>query len=62
LWEKVAVAFSRFFRCVTRRLELTALRRIPSWRGSFMMAWQVIERLYHSEINAGLQSDWDWRR
>jgi hypothetical protein len=24
-----------------------------------MTAWQVIEQLYDSEINAGLQSDWD---
>jgi hypothetical protein len=24
-----------------------------------MTAWHVIERLYDSEINAGLQSDWD---
>lgn len=24
-----------------------------------MTTWQVIERLYDSEINAGLQSDWD---
>jgi hypothetical protein len=24
-----------------------------------MTTWQVIEQLYDSEINAGLQSDWD---
>jgi hypothetical protein len=24
-----------------------------------MTPWQVIERLYDSEINTGLQSDWD---
>ena len=39
--------------------ELTLLRCIPNWRVSFVTAWQVIERLYDSAINAGSQSDRD---
>ena len=38
LVEKVAVAFSRFFRRLTVSLELTVLRRIRTGRGGFMTA------------------------